>query len=264
MRASVCTKRAESAAPRQPTIIANAPRSTRSATAAGDPVRLETLTHEARRRIFTPGWAVRCWEAGLGFLVADFQSRYAIEESLDIFDENVRKRSGALEYVREGFLQGAHGSACRESPERATREMITSCPLGSLTSTVLVDGTTLDPDAPAPAGADPAEGIFSEILPSAADGSFPASLWRKEGLTASVDVAERIVALLPGWRDRVPDGSTYLDTTPVQHDGQLLFAAARVDLSSPCAPAELKMFRDAVEPESPVKEARELIDDGGD
>lgn len=226
----------------EPTFIANAPRSTRSGTARPDALRLETLTHEARRRIFTTGWASRCWEAGQTYLLEDFRVRRAIEEAIDPFDENLRQRSGILEYLRQGFLHGAHGAACRQQPETSTRNLITSSPISSLTSTVLINGKHQYPDAPAPVDADPAEGLFQEILPDQGDGHFAASLWRKEGLGAPIDVRQKIIAMVPGWKDRAPEGTRYADTVPVQHDGQLLFAAIRVDLSEPCSPMELTVF----------------------
>jgi hypothetical protein len=233
-----------------PTFIANAPRSTRSATARPDPARLEALTNEARRRIFTPGWAARAWEAGSVYLLEAFRQRQALDDSLDPFDENLRRRTGALENLRDGFLAGAHGRACRKEPESAVSQLITARPLGSLTTEVLVDGAVPYPDPAAPSDADPAEGLFQEILPGTQVSTFAPFLWKSFGLSAPVDVRRSIVATLPGERPPAPEGTTYLDTVPVPHDGQLLFAAVRVDLSEPCHASDLVVFDSRAQPDA--------------
>jgi hypothetical protein len=250
----------------EPVFIASAPQSTRSATARPDPVRLETLTNEARRRIFTTGWATRCWQAGSTALLDAFHAVQAIDDGIDPFEENVRQPLGALEYLRSGFTHGAHGPSCRDAPVRAVAQLITSSPLSSLTAELLVDGTTPYPDTAAPSDADPAEGLFQEILPSDHTDSFPAYLWTAGGLQAPVDVRQTVIARVPsGGSTPPPPGVAYIDTVPVSHGGQLLFAAARVDLSEPCQSTELIVFRSdlnaAAAPAAPVFQPS---DDDGD
>jgi hypothetical protein len=230
------------------TVITDSPKSTRVGTAEPNPVKLEALTNQARHHIFTRGWTYRCWEAAIASISGDFRSRNAIDAAVDPFDENLRQRTGLLEYLRAGFEHGAYGAASRKDPVESTGQLITSSGLGSLTTTVLVDGMTPYPDPSAPAGADPADGLFRELVPSAADGPFAASLWRKHGLGASVDVHRRIVAMEREWSTEVaPTGSVFIDAYPIRQDGQLIFAAARVDLSEPCSPTELIMFEDIEE-----------------
>jgi hypothetical protein len=249
------------------TVISNSPKSTRVGTAAKDPVKVEALTSQARQRIFTRGWIIRCWESASGYLIDDFRVRNAISVPTDPFDENLRQRIGLLEYLRAGFEQGAYGTATRREPVASTGELITSSGLSSLTTKVLVDGTDPYPDAPAPPNSDPADGLFRELLPSVADGPFPASLWRSGGLSASVGVHRRIIAMERDWRS-AGDGSNedvvFTDAYPIRRDGQLVFAAARVDLSEPCAPSELVMFEDVTA--TPMGSSRQQLeaDDGGD
>lgn len=228
--------------PTSPTVIKDSSRATRSGTAEPDPVRLESLTHDARRRIFTTGWAQRAWEAAHMELGRQFAERQALAEPPDPFEDNIRRRSRILEYLHSAVAAGEHGEPCREGPRSTARELVTSSPLGSLASTVMVDNKHQYPDAAAPADADPVEGLFHEVLPSEGERRFAVSLWRSKGLRASVDVYDRIIAIPPGWRDRVPKGATFHSTVPVHRNGQLLFAAARVDLSEPCHPEELTVF----------------------
>lgn len=247
-----------------PMIVRDSSRGTRSGVAVPDPARLESLTHDARRRIFTTGWALRCWEAAHSYLEADYRQRRALDTVLDPYDENLRRRTGFLEYLSQGFSVGAHGPPCRDLPRSTTRDLVTSSPLGSLTSSLRVNGEHEYPDAAASADADPVEGLFHEILPSKGERRFAAGLWRSGGLTAPVDVYTRIIAIPPGWRDRVPADEGYLDTTPVQHNGQLLFASARVDLSEPCDPAELTVFEDQPTPSAQPSQPAYEPDDEGD
>ena len=251
-------------------VITDSPKSTRVGTATKDPVKVEALTSQARQRIFTRGWAFRCWEASAELLLEDFRTRNAISVPLDPFDENLRQRLGALEYLRSGFERGAYGAASRREPVASTRELVTSRGLSSLTSEVLVDGSDPYPDAPAPPGSDPADGLFRELLPSVADGPFAASLWRSGGLVAPVDVRRRIISMEREWRLAVADNReehrsedvVFTDAYPIRRQGQLVFAAARVDLSEPCAPHELVMFEDIEDGPSIV--VAEHLDDDGD
>lgn len=234
----------EEPAESHPMLLSPAPRATRSATATADPSKLETLIHEARRSIFSVGWAQRAWKDSMDHLSDDYRSKRAIDESLDPYDENIRNQTGLLEYIRGGFLVGAHGRVSRRGPEEKTRSLVTHSSVGEIATTVLVDGTTRYPDAPAPRDADPASGIFDEVMPGAETSHFAPNLWRKAGLGASTVVHRSIIAMAPGWERS--DRSDVIDqnTTAYQHDGRLLFAATRVDLSEACLTNELTVFDD--------------------
>lgn len=96
--------------------------------------------------------------------------------------------------------------------------------MGEIATTVLVDDTTRYPDA-APRDADPASGIFDEVMPGLRRVHFAPNLWRKAGLGASTVAHRSIIAMAPGWERS--DRSDVIDqnTTVYQHDGRLLFAA---------------------------------------
>ncbi|MFZ4434254.1 MAG: hypothetical protein ACOYOQ_13750, partial [Microthrixaceae bacterium] len=132
-----------------------------------------------------------------------------------------------------------------------------------LTTEVLVDGRIPYPDPAAPSDADPAEGLFLEIMPGTQVGTFAPFLWTARGLQAPVDVRRSIVAALPSERPSAPEGTSYVDTVPVSHDGQLLFAAARVDLSEPCRATELVVF-DAISRTGGPDGQGHIPDDEGD
>lgn len=250
--------------PTEATVITDSSRATRSGTAQPDPGRLERLTHDARRRIFGTSWAQRAWEEAYVDLTREFAERHALTEVPDPFEENIRRRSGLLEHLTRAFSRGDHGEACRAGPRRTARDLVASSPLGSLTSAVLIDGEHRYPDAAAPSGADPVEGLFQEVLPAEGERRFAVALWRSKGLRSSVEVFERIVAVPPGWRERVPEGGRYHDTEPVYRNGQLLFAAARVDLSEPCHPEELIVFDGSSGSIPAASAAFYQADDGGD
>gem|GEM_PF-2148284 len=246
----------------KPTLIHDAPRATRSAAATPNRDKLEVMTHLARHQIFRVGWASVCWEASNMALLQNFQRQRALDDVTDPYEENFRRRSGILDYLQDGFSQGIHGPICREVPEGITRNLVTSSPIDSLTSNVLVDGNCLYPDAAAPSNADPANGLFNEILPEDDPGQFAANLWRKEGLGASVMVQQKVVTMVPGWGDSSRTDTRFIDSLHVQHDGQILFAAARVDLSEPCEASELAVFHTPVEQVEAVQQI--LPDDEGD
>ena len=246
-----------------PMLVADAPRSTRSATAKPDSSKLDVLTHEARRSIFTMGWAQRSWEAAKAQLSGDFHMQNALNEVFDPFEENPRRPSGVLNYLSTTFMAGGHGPACRFGPETTTRELISSSSIGAITTEVLVDGTTAYPDPAAPQSADPAEGLFREIVPQDVATHFVGSLWTREGLGAKIETDRSIIAMAPSWRETIATSATFMETLPLHHEGQLLFAGMRIDLSETCSTDELTMFDARIVPRAPIKYA-EGPDDEGD
>ncbi len=246
-----------------PMLLADAPRATRSATAKPDTSKLDVLTHEARRTIFTMGWAQRSWEAAKVQLSEDFHTQRALNEVSDPFEENPRRPNGLLDYLSTTFMVGGHGQACRLGPETTTRELISSSSIGAITTEVLVDGTTAYPDPAAPQSADPAEGLFREIIPLDVPTHFVGSLWTREGLGAKIETDKSIIAMAPSWREVISDSATFMETLPLHHEGQLLFAGMRIDLSETCSTDELTMFDSQILPK-PATTYTAVADDEGD
>ncbi len=137
-------------------------------------------------------------------------------------------------------------------PETTTRELISSSSIGAITTEVLVDGTTAYPDPAAPQSADKAEGLFREIIPLDVPTHFVGSLWTREGLGAKIETDKSIIAMAPSWREVISDSATFMETLPLHHEGQLLFAGMRIDLSETCSTDELTMFDSKILPEPAI------------
>ena len=92
---------------------------------------------------------------------------------------------------------------------------------------------------------------------------FVGSLWTREGLGAKIQTARSIIAMAPSWREVISDSATFMETLPLHHEGQLLFAGMRIDLSETCSTDELTMFDSQILPK-PATTYTAVADDEGD
>jgi hypothetical protein len=242
----------------EPLVLDSAPLSVRTATATTEKDRLEILVNSVRRSVFTRGWLTEAARASIVAAAENLQLRMAMPSTPDPFGDRWRRSSGALQHLVAGVEVGEHGRIIRMSQSNSIQEQVLGTPLSSLINSVKVNGEVDYPDVTAPPNADPATGLFDEIL--AADRvdriQFQPSMWTNRGLGVTGDprISETIIAATPGME--VGDGGyrRRVLSRPMVHDGRLLLAAARIDISEPCEPHDLAIFhRQQVPPTPPVE-----------